>query len=687
MPAIRLTGFSGEQPRIIPRLMPETAAQAAINTRLDDGALTPIRRSAQVAEGEASWQTIFHHHDEWLGWDAVVDVVQGPVAQDRLYYTGDGMPKMRIGEDIYPLAVPFPAAPLVPALLGNGRGQNTVHAVAVAATGGTWTLTFRGDTTAALAHDITAAALQTALEALDVFEAGDIEVTGGPGDELGGNPYLIEFTGSFELRRVSLVAAADENLTGPSAGITVTMQTAGVTPGDIVTRVYVYTYVTEFGEESEPSPIGEAVDWQPGQTVTLTGFVEAAEGRGVNRQRIYRSQTGFSGTYLYFVAERPDTEDDFLDDIPVNAFQEALPSSGWTQPDDDLKGLTAMPNGMMAGFVGRDLYFCEPFRPHAWPQRYSLTMDWPIVGLGAIGTSLFVLTEGQPYMVVGTAPENMQSMKLEHNLPCINARGIVDLGYAIAYPSHEGLVVVRADGSFMIMTGNIFNRDGWLRFSPSTMVGAQLSGRYVAFYDTTSPDGARMAGILIIDLSNPAYLIRAGTIAKTSFFDLRDGGLYYLAGDDIYRFDAPGSSPRPQYWRSKRFVLPLPDNFGAIRVDAADHPATPDAFDLEEERQRIIAQNQVLIDDDLTLGALDAAPLDVTTLGGDALDAMPEPPGDSSVGVYADGLRVATITAVNQAVRLPSGFKARTWEIDVSGTVQVEQIVMAKTMDELKQVP
>ena len=298
-----------------------------------------------------------------------------------------------------------------------------------------------------------------------------------------------------------------------------------------------------------------------------------------------------------------------------------------------------------------------------------------------------MLTEGQPYMVAGTAPENMQQMKLEHNLPCINARGIVDLGYAIAYPSHEGLVVVRADGQFMIMTANIFNRDGWLRFSPQTIVGSQLSGRYVAFYDTTAPNGSRIAGNLIIDLSNPAYLIRAGTIARAAFFDVRDGGLYYLADGNIWRFDAPGSSPRPQYWRSKEFVLPAPDNFGAIRVDAVGNPEALDEEALEAEQQLIMVQNQAMIDADATLGALDATALDIVPLGGDALALMPVPPGDNNVGVYADGVRVATVVEVNKAVRLPAGFRARKWEIDVAGTLQVEQIVMAKTMDELKQVP
>ena len=47
-------------------------------------------------------------------------------------------------------------------------------------TGGTFTLTFDGQTTAPFACDATAAAIQSALEALSNVEPGDVVATGGP---------------------------------------------------------------------------------------------------------------------------------------------------------------------------------------------------------------------------------------------------------------------------------------------------------------------------------------------------------------------------------------------------------------------------------------------------------------------------------------------------------------------------
>lgn len=581
MPAVKLTAFIGEKPRIIPRLLPDTAAQAAVNVRLDDGGLTPIRLSVQEASLPTPDQrTIYKHHTEWLSWSDVVHAAPGPVADDRLYYTGDGVPKVRIAGEVYPLAVPRPT---------------------------------------------------------------------------------------------------DK----PTAAV------AGAGSGDVQTRVYCHTWVTEFGEESEPSPVTDRVDWQPGQTVTLSGFSTVPSGRGITLQRIYRSQTGQSGTYLYFVAERAAGTTDFVDTVPVDQFQEPLPSASWNAPPDDLSGLISLPNGMMAAFVGRRLYFCEPYRPHAWPEKYVLTTDYDIVGLGATGTTMIVLTTGNPYLVSGASPEAMQMVKLEANLPCINPRGIVDLGFAICYPTVEGLVTAKADGSIGIVSTDLFNRDEWLAFSPSTIIGGQIAGRYVAFYDTIDESANVVAGALIIDVGASPFLIRSSARATAVFYNIEDSGLYYQPHGlaDIYRLDAPSGARATVYWRSKPFYLPAPDNFGACRVDASAALTAQEVANYDDLVAEIEAENAALLAAGPLAGEINGAPLNRYAFGGSRLKPMPAPiSGNLTIGIYADDKRVADVGRIGQPVRLPSGFKARKWEVDVSGDVKVEQIVVAKTMDELKQV-
>lgn len=581
MPAIKLTGFSGEQPRIIPRLMPETAAQAATNCRLDDGALTPFQKSSFVADiGTADAKTIYKHGNEWLSWATKVDAAPGPVADDRLYYTGDGKPKMRVGGDVYDLAVPRPTTPLTATLGGAGSG-------------------------------------------------------------------------------------------------------------DVITRLYVYTWVTVFGEESEPCPASNEINWQPGNSVTLSGFASPPVGRQIAKQRIYRSQTSVSGTGLYLIAERPASNSDFADTVAVDAFQEPLRSLDWNAPPDDLQGLTALPNGMMAAFRGKELYFCEPWHPHAWPEKYVLTTDAEIIGLGAMGMSFVIMTKGQPYMAQGSTPDTMQMVKVEQNLPCINPASIVDLGFAIAYASNEGLVVVKPDGSCALVTANIFSADDWRRLSPSTIVGSQLSGRYVAFYENIQPDGTNLLGSVLLDLSGTAFLIRTSAAARAAHYDIASGALYFLkrGTTGIHRFDSPDANREMLYWKSKQFVLPYEENFGAIRIDVNDQETAEEKANTATEIAAITAENEATIAAGSILGDLNSAPLNIVPYGGDSLIPLPRPPGDISVGIYADGRLVKTITKGNKIKRLPSGFRARTWEVDVSATVQIQQIMVAKTVDELRAIP
>ncbi len=84
-------------------------------------------------------------------------------------------------------------------------------------------------------------------------------------------------------------------------------------------------------------------------------------------------------------------------------------------------------------------------------------------------------------------------------------------------------------------------------------------------------------------------------------------------------------------------------------------------------------------------GDLGSDVVGATAVGGDILTPIPSAGASTvSVGVYADGAKIATISQANVIKRLPSGFLARTWEIEAFGDVDIAQIAMATTVDELK---
>jgi hypothetical protein len=84
-------------------------------------------------------------------------------------------------------------------------GASAVLSLTVSATAGTYTLNFAGATTAAIAYNAMAGAVQAALEALGVIGVGQVSVTGA---------YIITFTGTLATTPVPPLVANGGSLTG-----------------------------------------------------------------------------------------------------------------------------------------------------------------------------------------------------------------------------------------------------------------------------------------------------------------------------------------------------------------------------------------------------------------------------------------------------------------------------------------
>lgn len=109
----------------------------------------------------------------------------------------------------------------------QGGATNERVQIAVDATGGTFTITYAGATTAAIAFNASAATVRAALVALAVFGADDIIVTGGPGSAGAATPYVLEFTGDLSGENVGAVTTSAVSLTGGAGTAAVTVLTQG----------------------------------------------------------------------------------------------------------------------------------------------------------------------------------------------------------------------------------------------------------------------------------------------------------------------------------------------------------------------------------------------------------------------------------------------------------------------------
>lgn len=104
--------------------------------------------------------------------------------------------------------------------LAGGTAEVQTVSITGTPTGGTFTLTYAGQTTAAIAYNANAAAVEAALVALSNVDTGDVSVGGGPGP---GTPWTVTF--ALSLGNPAQMTANGAGLTGgttPAAAVTTT---------------------------------------------------------------------------------------------------------------------------------------------------------------------------------------------------------------------------------------------------------------------------------------------------------------------------------------------------------------------------------------------------------------------------------------------------------------------------------
>jgi len=335
------------------------------------------------------------------------------------------------------------------------------------------------------------------------------------------------------------------------------------------TRVYAYTYVNResgFEFESAPSGASNSVDIREDQTVTLSGF-SGVPGAGyiVTNKRIYRA---VSGVYL-FVKEIGIADANFVDDVKPDDLGEELPTLTWSAPPQTLRGLTNLPNGIMAGFTGRDIYLCDPYHPHAWPEQYVQTIDYPVVGLGRMDTTLAVLTKGTPYFIQGTHPLNMAVVKADIEQACVSKNSIVSLMGGVMYAAPDGLMLLSSGGS-RIVTENLFDFQQWQTFfKPESIHAYQQDNQYIAFYNNGTQSGG-----FIFDVRSGQFILH-DIYADAGYHDLLRDKLFLAVNDSGNKVKPWGGGSTKSYiWRSKKFSMPQIMGFSCAQLEAEAYPMT-----------------------------------------------------------------------------------------------------------------
>lgn len=501
----------------------------------------------------------------------------------------------------------------------------------------------------------------------------------------------------------------------PRAGYGI-MSVSGSGSGDIEARSYIVCYVRQWpdgtidvGKSSEPyatswdAAARQTIDVRPGQTVKISvGNISDTDiaKTGVNKVYIYRSEVTSSGQALYSYVDQFDINPshvtnnpnatwntggwyEYLDKKANTQLGEACPSLYWDPPVDGLKGLVSLQNGLFAAYKDSTVYVSDWNAPHAWPYEHTVTIDYPIVGLGSFGNTIVVCTEAAPVLIVVQDPTNPTTKAIQENCPCVSADSIVNTRNGVIFASQNGLVLINSTSPTFI-TEKLLTQDEWLPLHPESLKGAFLNNTYYGFF--TNPTDT--AAGFIFDLDSYTYstvydsIVSSGMVyttqhAKVVYDDIEQAQLYVcypLENGTQYSLCSFASDSRINKsfrWRSKVNVSPQGlFNLSAARVMMTSQPSQK--------------ENEHIWEGKLAGSSLAARVMNGQPVNGWCKTNELELADATIFNYYVDGeLKYSREVTDSKPFRLPSGFRGETIEVEIKSNAYIHSITLASSMGEL----
>lgn len=155
----------------------------------------------------------------------------------------------------------------------GGSVSNEVQRVTITGTptGGSFTLSYDGETTAAIAYNAAASAVQSALEGLSNIDVGDVTVSGGP---LPAAFVTVTFGGDLANRNVSQMTATGSFTGGTAPAVAVTTTTGGTSgvPGPLLTALDANDHLhVQYTTVAPPDPDCDCLASGPAATGATAG--------------------------------------------------------------------------------------------------------------------------------------------------------------------------------------------------------------------------------------------------------------------------------------------------------------------------------------------------------------------------------------------------------------------------------
>ena len=314
---------------------------------------------------------------------------------------------------------------------------------------------------------------------------------------------------------------------------------------DDVTRFYVCTYVSAYGEESAPGTVSDAVELFSDSDVPSLSFGDTGGFGNVNitTRRIYRTASSSDSTSFYLCGEIPVTNGNFTDTLTDAELGAELSTQDYDKPPEDMQGIILTSFGVVVGYTGNTIVPSEAALPYAYPVAYRQSVPDTIMGLAETAGGIVIVTDNKPAIMTGAMPDAFTITVLDAPYPCVSKHSIVDMGESVMYASHEGLVSVSQSGA-KLLSQPFLSREYWQSLKPSTMKAYRASDYYIAFFDNSRG--------CMVDMRSGDF-VELDFYADAAYFDGPTGELYVLESGQLKTMNSGAGLTLT--WRSKVFDI------------------------------------------------------------------------------------------------------------------------------------
>ncbi|CAN8142814.1 hypothetical protein THIOSC15_820004 [uncultured Thiomicrorhabdus sp.] len=216
------------------------------------------------------------------------------------------------------------------------------------------------------------------------------------------------------------------------------------------------------------------------------------------------------------------------------------------KPRPNMKGLTVLAGGFLAGYEDNTICFSKAYLPHAWPVNYEITVNGNINSIAYASSGLVVTTDKNPYLISGSSPDAMFPIQLDITEPCIAPKATVDMGAFVIYVGNDGLYAIAGSDNRNLING-LLDKDDWRETVSTNAVACMFNGKYWYFsenggfvYDPLenifSKHSMSAKAVYSDKLNDQIYLVDyAGNLKKYSRDNLASSALQWKS--KIFRID------------------------------------------------------------------------------------------------------------------------------------------------------